>query len=223
MRLKYEIMFLRNSDSSFEITRLVPVKKVWKFNVPCEFADYTEEFLDNLIIGKKYIDSKLPIWIRESLISFFIKENMIALQELPDGNNPFRRQLEYFESWSETQSGAELQSKLKQSTILVIGAGGVGSVLANTLISSGINKVVVADYDFISTSNLARQTFYKKSDVGQIKVHALSDFINSRGLGICCGLNMRVDLNTIDSILDKFPELLDGIFHHLNMNNIEEI
>ena len=46
------------------------------------------------------------------------------------------------------------QEKLKDSTIVLVGAGAIGSYVATILVSSGIGKLIIIDFDTIEVSNL---------------------------------------------------------------------
>lgn len=65
--------------------------------------------------------------------------------------------------------GIAFQEKLKQSHVLVIGAGGLGNALLPVLAASGIGKVTLYDGDTIERSNLSRQMLYSENDLGLFK------------------------------------------------------
>lgn len=62
------------------------------------------------------------------------------------------------------------QNRLKKSSVLVIGAGGLGSALLFCLAGAGVGCIGVADHDVVSDSNLNRQFLYTAGDVGKPKV-----------------------------------------------------
>lgn len=66
----------------------------------------------------------------------------------------------------------EIKRKLKQFTVGIAGAGGLGSNIAMHLTRVGIGKLIVADFDVVQESNLNRQ-FYFKHQLGTKKVDAL--------------------------------------------------
>jgi len=66
--------------------------------------------------------------------------------------------------------------ELKNYTVGIAGAGGLGSNCAVALARSGIGKLIIADFDIVSESNLNRQ-YYFYDQIGQIKVFALKDNI----------------------------------------------
>ncbi len=63
--------------------------------------------------------------------------------------------------------GEEGQRRLCQSRVLVCGCGALGSVLANTLVRSGVGFVRLVDRDFVETSNLQRQVLFTEDDVAE--------------------------------------------------------
>ncbi len=68
--------------------------------------------------------------------------------------------------------GPSGQKKLKESSVLVIGAGGLGCPLLLYLAAAGVGKIGIVDFDVVDDSNLQRQILYGVSDVGQLKVEA---------------------------------------------------
>ncbi len=57
--------------------------------------------------------------------------------------------------------GVEGQAKLAQSTVLVVGAGGLGSAALPYLASAGVGRIIVADGDMVDLTNLQRQILYR--------------------------------------------------------------
>jgi len=70
----------------------------------------------------------------------------------------------------------EIKDILNYKTVGIAGAGGLGSNCAVALARSGIGKLVIADFDIVSESNLNRQ-YYFFDQIGKIKVHALKENI----------------------------------------------
>ncbi len=63
------------------------------------------------------------------------------------------------------------QQKLQQGSVLVIGVGGLGCPLVQTLCAAGIGKIGIADGDVVNVSNLNRQFLFGISDVGELKTN----------------------------------------------------
>lgn len=64
------------------------------------------------------------------------------------------------------------QKRLKASSVLMIGTGGLGSPLAMYLAAAGIGRIGVVDYDVVDHSNLHRQVIHGTASVGQLKVES---------------------------------------------------
>lgn len=60
--------------------------------------------------------------------------------------------------------------KIENSNILILGVGGIGSVVFQQLLSSGVRKLTIVDSDNVESSNLNRQFIYRNSDIGKPKV-----------------------------------------------------
>lgn len=95
----------------------------------------------------------------------------------------------------------EIRNILKNRTVGIAGAGGLGSNCAASLVRVGLGNLIIADFDVVSESNLNRQ-FYFRDQVGMKKVKALQDNL----LRINPGLNLKV----YDDVLD--PEKIIRFF-----------
>ena len=68
--------------------------------------------------------------------------------------------------------GVAGQAALRDSTVLIVGLGGLGSPAALYLAAAGVGRLLMADHDRVSLSNLQRQLLYTEADVGQAKTAA---------------------------------------------------
>ena len=71
--------------------------------------------------------------------------------------------------------GLEGQRKLKNSSALIIGTGGLGSPVSLYLAAAGIGRIGLVDYDVVDSSNLQRQVIHGTSTVGKLKVESARD------------------------------------------------
>ena len=62
------------------------------------------------------------------------------------------------------------QRRLKSSSVLVIGAGGLGSPILNYLVAAGVGRVGICEFDTLELHNLQRQTLYSSDQVGRPKL-----------------------------------------------------
>ena len=66
--------------------------------------------------------------------------------------------------------GMEGQKRLKAASVLLIGAGGLGSPLGLYLAAAGIGRIGLVDFDLVDFSNLQRQVLHGTPDVGRPKL-----------------------------------------------------
>ncbi len=67
------------------------------------------------------------------------------------------------------------QQKLKAASVLLVGAGGLGSPLALYLAAAGVGRLGLVDFDVVDASNLQRQVLHGTSDVGRSKLASARD------------------------------------------------
>lgn len=94
------------------------------------------------------------------------------------GEGRYHRQ-ELLEEWD--------QELIRNSTVLVVGVGALGSVVALDLALMGIGKLVLIDNDTVELSNLNRQILFREEDIGRSKVEAAKEFLEK--------LNPEVEIN----------------------------
>jgi molybdopterin-synthase adenylyltransferase len=95
------------------------------------------------------------------------------------------------------------QMRLLQSTILIVGMGGLGSPVAMYLAAAGAGHLILADHDEVELSNLQRQIVHRESGVGTAKVESASITLKQ--------LNKDVRLTTLRRQIDD--ALLDELLH----------
>jgi len=71
--------------------------------------------------------------------------------------------------------GLDGQRKLKASSVLVIGTGGLGSPASLYLAAAGVGRIGIVDYDVVDYSNLQRQVIHGTSTVDKLKVESARD------------------------------------------------
>lgn len=107
--------------------------------------------------------------------------------------------------------GLEAQQKLKDSSVLVIGAGGLGSPLILYLAAAGVGTLGIIDHDVVDESNLQRQVLYSTDHIGQPKVDIAKEKINT------LNPNVRVDVyhekfndSNAGNLIDKYDVIADA-------------
>jgi molybdopterin/thiamine biosynthesis adenylyltransferase len=87
------------------------------------------------------------------------------------------------------QIGAAGQEKIKQTRVLVAGAGGLGTPVTNYLVAAGFGLVRIVDDGSVELSNLNRQTLHWETDVGKRKVNSAASKLRK--------LNNRVSIEAV--------------------------
>lgn len=96
------------------------------------------------------------------------------------------------------------QARIGQAHVVLIGAGGLGCAAAQYLVSSGVGKLTLCDFDVVTESNLARQILYRHADIGKMKVEVASKILRN--------INPHLQLNTIShrvadaEMMEIFPQ-----------------
>lgn len=99
----------------------------------------------------------------------------------------------------------EGQEALKQASVLVLGAGGLGCASSQYLATAGIGSMTLIDDDVVELSNLQRQVLHHDSDIGSKKVDSAAAALRE--------LNPHIAINTIDKRLSD-NELSELIAQH---------
>lgn len=105
--------------------------------------------------------------------------------------------------------GKQAYQKFNSSHICIIGIGGVGSWVAESLARSGIGKLTLIDLDHIAESNINRQIHALSSTLGQSKITAMQERILQ--------INPECDVIMIDDHLtiDNIPSLIDRRYSYI--------
>ena len=109
--------------------------------------------------------------------------------------------------------GEESLEKIRSARVAVIGLGGVGGYAVECLIRSGIEKIIIVDYDIVDVSNLNRQIISTTSNIGNYKVDEWNKRIKEINKNVeVTSLNMKLNLDNIDKLFDlEFDYLIDAI------------
>src|SRR5437899_8145858 len=75
--------------------------------------------------------------------------------------------------------GMEGQKKLKAASVLLIGAGGLGSPLGLYLAAAGVGRIGLVDFDVVDFSNLQRQVLHGTPDVGRPKLQSAREKLHA--------------------------------------------
>jgi len=103
------------------------------------------------------------------------------------------------------------QKKIKGTSVLCIGAGGLGSPIAMYLAAAGIGKLGIVDFDTVDYSNLQRQILHTDADVGQSKAQSAKETIH--GINPNCEVvlhNTRITGENAFDLIRPYDIVVDG-------------
>jgi adenylyltransferase/sulfurtransferase len=103
------------------------------------------------------------------------------------------------------------QKKIKGTSVLCIGAGGLGSPIAMYLAAAGIGKLGIVDFDTVDYSNLQRQILHTDADVGRSKAESAKETI--RGINPHCEVvihNTRISSENALDLIRPYDIVVDG-------------
>jgi len=103
------------------------------------------------------------------------------------------------------------QKKLFKSSVLIVGAGGLGSPIAIYLTALGIGKIGIVDKDNVEISNLSRQIIFETKDVNKNKSSAAISKLRKINPDIQLqSFNKNLTITNINQIAKKFDLIVDG-------------
>ena len=103
------------------------------------------------------------------------------------------------------------QKKILLSRVLIVGAGGLGSPVAEFLSRAGIGSLGIVDDDKVALSNLHRQSLYNTSDIGKFKVKIAKDKIKKINPNTKVTIyKIRLNNDNFKKIINDFDYIVDG-------------
>jgi adenylyltransferase/sulfurtransferase len=107
--------------------------------------------------------------------------------------------------------GVAGQELLKAASVLVVGAGGLGSPVALYLAAAGVGKLGLVDFDSVDLTNLHRQVLHGTSDVGRPKVSSGTDALRELNPHVdVVGFEERLSAGNALEIIGGFDYVADG-------------
>ena len=109
------------------------------------------------------------------------------------------------------QVDLEGQARLKQSCVLIVGAGGLGTPSAQYLAGAGVGSIRIADDDRIELSNLPRQLAFTEQDIGHSKADVLAQRLRAANGEISVDARVaRFDETSASQLLEEVDLVLDA-------------
>lgn len=187
-----------------------------KSNSYCEF-DYTEK-LSNMVV-ELLEEGKF----QDNFGSFEMEllGNKLLSNDIP---TDFTHRGELFLKYIDN---IVIDKETKNCSILIFGAGAVGSNLLYLLAQFGFNNITIVDFDIVSESDVLKISIYDKKDIGRFKIEALHEKISANfGIDIRY-FNKRDDSESFfkEMILEIKPEFIikacdPNLIFRTNLNSV---
>ncbi|CUU02827.1 adenylyltransferase and sulfurtransferase [Candidatus Thermokryptus mobilis] len=107
--------------------------------------------------------------------------------------------------------GLEGQRKLKSASVLIVGAGGLGSPLAFYLTAAGVGRIGIVDFDVVDLSNLQRQIIHTTKDVGRSKLESAREKLKALNPNVKIETyEMRLTSENALDVIKNYDIVVDG-------------
>jgi molybdopterin-synthase adenylyltransferase len=152
-------------------------------------SDAAKNLFNQLIKGTLEADlfidiPKKDISQAQDLISFLFNKGFIVRSKTLSPIEPtyslYDRQIRFLDTYENNEkNGVEINNKLQNHKIVIVGLGAYGSWLSLHCARIGIKNITAIDFDKVELSNLPRQIIYSHKDIGRFKTDACKDFLIS--------------------------------------------
>ena len=103
------------------------------------------------------------------------------------------------------------QKKIRNSKVLIVGAGGLGCPVADYLSRAGVGTIGIADFDKINLSNIHRQNLYNSKDIGKYKVDVVREKIKLiNPFTKIKTYKKKISNKNLNNIINSFNIIVDG-------------
>ena len=174
-------------------------------------------------IIKNYIGSSVMEWLILVTIVFLVgcygfflramKNNNLknTFNKLPDNEMSETEIERYARHIILKEIGGQGQQKLRDSKVLIVGAGGLGNPVSMYLAGAGVGTIGIIDDDEVSLSNLQRQILYRDTDIGKSKVFASQkNLLEINPYIIVKPYNRVLDINNAQNLISEYDLIVDG-------------
>ncbi len=130
-----------------------------------------------------------------------------------DGLPPLSRDelLRYSRHLILPEVGLKGQRRLKAASVLIVGAGGLGSPLALYLAAAGVGRLGLVDFDRVDASNLQRQVLYGTGSIGRPKLEAARERLADLNPGVRVDLHeTRLSSENALELIAPYDVVVDG-------------
>ncbi|WMJ72800.1 molybdopterin-synthase adenylyltransferase MoeB [Cytophagaceae bacterium ABcell3] len=107
--------------------------------------------------------------------------------------------------------GKEAQEKLKNASVLVIGAGGLGCPVLLYLTAAGVGTIGIVDFDTVDKSNLHRQVLFSVKDTGKLKAEVAAEKLAEQNPFVNFKVHTeKLDRENAQALFAQYDLVVDG-------------
>lgn len=122
-----------------------------------------------------------------------------------------QEKLRYQRHLSIPEIGEDGQLKLKNASVMIVGAGGLGSASSLYLAAAGIGTIGIMDSDLVELSNLQRQIIHDTPSLGKLKVEVAEKRLSTLNPHVCVKSYPIRAINGMDlTLFDEFSIIVDA-------------
>jgi adenylyltransferase/sulfurtransferase len=139
-----------------------------------------------------------------------VHEHSASHSPTPGGRNASVVAPDYSRQMALKEVGVAGQAKLRDSRVLVVGAGGLGVPVLGYLAGAGVGRIGIVDADNLDASNLHRQTLYALSDVGQPKAELAAARLRALNPTVDVNVHLvRLDAENGPALIEPYDLVID--------------
>src|SRR5437868_973887 len=180
-----------------------PARTLLYREITCSSSRYWES-IARVILGIRFIalGARSGIWDGRGWVLWL---EMAQTQFTPEQVQRYARHLIL------PEVGGAGQRKLLNTSVLLLGAGGLGSPAALYLAAAGVGKVGIVDFDVVDASNLQRQLLHGHDDIGRPKVESAAETLRNLNPDVeVVPINEHLNSETAMRIFAPYDVIIDG-------------
>lgn len=152
------------------------------------------DLLDHLKSGESIEQDELENVFTQNVIKLLVEKGVLV-ENAVDTSSIFSRTNAFFNSFNMP----EARSRLQNSNVLILGCGGIGTHIAWHMMSIGVGKLTLLDFDVVEESNFNRQILFDRNDIGKYKVDVLKEKLLK--------INPYIEISTIRMKISSAEEM----------------
>jgi molybdopterin/thiamine biosynthesis adenylyltransferase/molybdopterin synthase catalytic subunit len=154
---------------------------------------------------------RLPVWKKEHYVDGSSTWVNCSAHEHEKTNGTPLSESDYYSRQTLLQEiGERGQQKLKDSSVLIVGAGGTGCPALQYLVGAGVGRISICDFDVVDASNLHRQPLFTAADIGKKKADIASERLRANNpFVVIDSISQKIDSSNAARMMKGYDVVLD--------------